>query len=148
MQPTHATSDMPWAGARVGPQRINGAYAWRQLRDSGARLALGSDFPVESVDPRLGLYSATTRSDREGLPVGGWHPQEKLTAYEALRGFTLDAAYAGFAENQVGSLEVGKRADFVLLAQDPLAIAPEGLPTLTVQATYVDGQAVYRAPAR
>ena len=147
MQPTHATSDMPWAGARVGPQRINGAYAWRQLRDSGARLALGSDFPVESVDPRLGLYSATTRSDREGLPVGGWHPQEKLTAYEALRGFTLDAAYAGFAEDQVGSLEVGKRADFVLLAQDPLAIAPEALPTLTVQATYVDGQAVYRAPA-
>ena len=147
MQPTHATSDMPWAGDRVGPQRINGAYAWRQLRDSGARLALGSDFPVESVDPRLGLYAATTRADVHGQPVGGWHPQEKLTAFEALRGFTLDAAYAGFAEDQVGSLEVGKRADFVLLAQDPLAIEPAGLPALTVQATYVDGRAVYRAPA-
>ena len=147
MQPTHATSDMPWAEDRVGPQRINGAYAWRQLRDSGARLALGSDFPVESVDPRLGLYSATTRADSQGLPVGGWHPQEKLTAYEALRGFTLDAAYAGFGEDQVGSLAVGKRADFVLLAQDPLAIAPAELSALTVQATYVDGQAVYRAAA-
>lgn len=148
MQPTHATSDMPWAEDRLGPQRIDGAYAWRQLRDSGARLALGSDFPVESVDPRLGLYAATTRSDAEGLPAGGWHPQEKLTMYEALRGFTLDAAYAGFAEDQVGSLAVGKRADFVMLAQDPLAIPPAQLRTLTVQATYVDGHAVYRAPAK
>lgn len=146
VQPTHATSDMPWAEDRVGPQRIVGAYAWRQLRDSGARLALGSDFPVESVDPRLGLYSATARADGEGKPVGGWHPEEKLTAYEALRGFTLDAAYAGFAEDSVGSLEAGKRADFVVLAQDPLAIDPEQLPALEVQATYVDGQAVYRAP--
>ncbi len=147
MQPTHATSDMPWAEARVGPQRIVGAYAWRQLRDSGARLALGSDFPVESVDPRLGLFSATTRTDAQGMPTGGWLPQEKLTAYEALRGFTLDAAYAGFAEAEVGSLAVGKRADFVLLAQDPLAIPAEQLRTLTVQATYVDGREVYRAPS-
>ncbi|MDQ3288050.1 MAG: amidohydrolase [Pseudomonadota bacterium] len=146
VQPTHATSDMPWAEDRVGPQRIVGAYAWRQLRDSGARLALGSDFPVESVDPRLGLHSATTRADGQGKPIGGWHPEEKLTAYEALRGFTLDAAYAGFAEDRVGSLEVGKRADFVLLEQDPLAIDPAKLPVLKVQATYVDGQAVYRAP--
>ncbi|WP_426280954.1 amidohydrolase [Lysobacter soli] len=145
MQPTHATSDMPWAEDRVGPQRIIGAYAWRQLRDSGARLALGSDFPVESVDPRFGLYAATMRADAQGLPAGGWYPQEKLTAFEALRGFTLDAAYAGFAETQVGSLAVGKRADFVVLTEDPLAIAPNGLRNLTVQATYVDGKAVYRA---
>jgi predicted amidohydrolase YtcJ len=145
MQPTHATSDMPWAEDRVGPQRINGAYAWRKLRDSGARLALGSDFPVESVDPRLGLYAAATRTDAEGMPVGGWHPEDKLTAYEALRGFTLDAAYAGFAEAEVGSLAPGKRADFVVLAEDPLAIAPESLADLTVRATYVDGQPVYEA---
>jgi len=145
MQPTHATSDMPWAEDRVGPQRIIGAYAWRQLRDSGARLALGSDFPVESVDPRFGLYAAATRADAQGLPAGGWFPQEKLTAFEALRGFTIDAAYAGFAEAQVGSLAVGKRADFVVLTQDPLAIAPNGLRDLTVQATYVDGKAVYQA---
>lgn len=145
MQPTHATSDMPWAEDRIGPQRIVGAYAWRQLRDSGARLAFGSDFPVESVDPRLGLYSAVTRADTEGKPAGGWMPQEKLTAFEALRGFTLDAAYAGFAENELGSLAVGKRADFVVLKEDPLAVPDAQLRTLDVQATYVDGKPVYEA---
>ena len=145
MQPTHATSDMPWAEDRVGPQRITGAYAWRKLRDDGARLALGSDFPVESVDPRLGLASAVTRSDEHGLPAGGWYPEEKLTAFEALRGFTLDAAYAGFAEKEVGSLETGKRADFVILDKDPLAIDPAQLRALVVRATYVDGKPVYQA---
>ncbi len=145
MQPTHATSDMPWAEDRVGPQRIVGAYAWRQLRDSGARLAFGSDFPVESVDPRLGLYSAVARADAEGKPAGGWMPQEKLTAFEALRGFTLDAAYAGFAENELGSLAPGKRADFVVLAEDPLAVPDAQLRTLDVRATYVDGKPVYEA---
>ncbi|MCC8363887.1 amidohydrolase [Lysobacter sp. A6] len=143
MQPTHATSDMPWAEDRVGPARIVGAYAWRQLRDSGARLALGSDFPVESVDPRLGLSAAATRADAQGLPIGGWYPNEKLTAFEALRGFTLDAAFAGFAENEVGSLEVGKRADFVVFEEDPLAISPAALRDLTVDATYVDGKPVF-----
>lgn len=146
MQPTHATSDMPWAADRLGQQRIQWAYAWRKLRDAGARLALGSDFPVESVDPRLGLYAAATRADATGAPSGGWHPQEKLTAWEALRGFTLDAAWAGFAADRVGSLEPGKRADFVLLAQDPLAVDPAGLDELDVLATYVDGEAVYRRP--
>ena len=146
MQPTHATSDMPWAEDRLGPQRINGAYAWRKLRDSGARLALGSDFPVELVDPRLGLYAATTRTDAQGLPKGGWHPEDRLTAYEALRGFTLDAAYAGFAEAEVGSLAPGKRADFVVLAQDPLAVPPASLRDLDVLSTWVDGKPVYEAP--
>ena len=145
MQPTHATSDMPWAETRVGPERIAGASAWRQLLDSGARLALGSDFPVESVDPRLGLHAAVTRTDLEGHPTGGWRPQERLTREEALRGFTLDAAYAGFAEDEVGSLEVGKRADFVVLGADPLA-DDVPLATLPVRATYVDGEAVYTAP--
>lgn len=145
MQPTHATSDMPWAQERVGAQRIVGAYAWRQLRDSGARLAFGSDFPVESVDPRLGLYSAVSRADGEGKPAGGWMPQEKLTAFEALRGFTLDAAYAGFGENELGSLAPGKRADFVVLAEDPLAVPDARLRTLDVRATYVDGKPVYEA---
>ncbi|MEF9977542.1 MAG: amidohydrolase [Thermomonas sp.] len=145
MQPTHATSDMPWAQERVGAQRIVGAYAWRQLRDSGARLALGSDFPVERVDPRLGLSAAVTRADGDGKPVGGWFPGERLTAYEALRGFTLDAAYAGFAETEVGSLQTGKRADFVILAEDPLAVPEAALRSLTVLATYVDGKPVYEA---
>lgn len=147
MQPTHATSDMPWAEQRLGPQRIDGAYAWRRLRDSGARLALGSDFPVESVDPRLGLYAAVTRADGEGKPQGGWHPEEKLTAYEALRGFTLDAAYAGFAESEVGSLAVGKRADFVVLEQDPLAVEPRLLRELKLLGTYVDGAPVWQPRA-
>jgi len=146
MQPTHATSDMPWAEDRLGPDRINGAYAWRKLRDSGARLALGSDFPVELVDPRLGLYAAATRTDAEGLPAGGWQPEEKLTAWEALRGFTLDAAYAGFAEGEVGSLAPGKRADFVVLGEDPLAIPANELRRLQVLSTWVDGKQVYKAP--
>ncbi len=146
MQPTHATSDMPWAEERLGPQRIVGAYAWRQLRDTGTHLALGSDFPVESVDPRLGLYAAVTRSDDKGLPTGGWYPDEKLTAYEALRGFTLEAAYAGFADTEVGSLVPGKRADFVVLAEDPLAVPEAALRSLTIEATYVDGKPVYRKP--
>ena len=145
MQPTHATSDMPWAQARVGAERLRGAYAWRQLRDSGARLALGSDFPVERVDPRLGLQAATTRADGEGKPVGGWFPGEKLTAFEALRGFTLDAAHAGFADAEVGSLVAGKRADFVVLAADPLASPEARLKEIAVLATYVDGKPVFEA---
>ena len=107
-----------------------------------------STLPVESVEPRLGLYAAVTRADASGKPAGGWLPGEKLTAYEALRGFTLDAAYAGFAETEVGSLEVGKRADFVILAEDPLAVPDAQLRTLHVRATYVDGKPVYAAPAQ
>ena len=146
MQPTHATSDMPWAADRVGSERIQWAYAWRKLRDAGGRLALGSDFPVESVDPRLGLYAAATRTDAKGSPVGGWMPQEKLTGWEALRGFTVDAAWAGFDEGETGHLAVGRRADFVVLGQDPLAVDPAQLDELDVLATYVDGEAVYQRP--
>ena len=146
MQPTHATSDMPWAGARVGEARLVGAYAWRRFLDSGARLALGSDFPVESVDPRLGLYAAATRQDRDGQPPGGWLADQKLTAEEALRGFTSDAAYAGFAEDQVGRLAPGLRADFLLLADDPLTVPVGQLDDLRLLSTWVDGQRVYAAP--
>ena len=144
MQPTHATSDMPWAQDRVGPQRIAGAYAWQRLRKSGARLALGSDFPVEQVDPMLGLHAAITRQDADGNPRGGWLADQRLSAADALRGFTLDAAYAGFAEREVGSLEVGKRADFVLLAGDVLTASADTLAGTRVLATYVDGAEVYR----
>jgi predicted amidohydrolase YtcJ len=145
MQPTHATSDMPWAEARVGPERIVGAYAWRRLLDAGARLALGSDFPVESVDPRLGLYAAATRQDREGRPAGGWRADQALTIAEALRGFTADAAYAGGDETRVGRLAAGLRADFVVLAQDPLTMQAAQLDDLVVRSTWVDGKAVYTA---
>ena len=145
MQPTHATSDMPWAEDRVGPRRIRGAYAWQKLLDAGARLALGSDFPVEAVDPMLGLYAAVARQDAAGQPAGGWMPDQRLSAAEALRGFTLDAAYAGFAEHEVGSLAPGKRADFVVLSDDVLKAAPPQIRRTRVLATYVDGAPVYRA---
>lgn len=145
MQPTHATSDMPWAEDRVGKQRIAGAYAWRRMLDSGARLALGSDFPVESPDPRLGLYAAVTRQDREGRPPGGWLPDQKLSAAEALRGFTSDAAYAGFDENEVGRLAVGLHADFVILEDDPLSVPAGQLDDLRIRSTWVDGKPVFEA---
>jgi len=148
MQPTHATSDMPWAEARVGAERLFGAYAWQRFIAAGVRLALGSDFPVEQVDPRLGLYAAVSRQDRDGQPTGGWLPGQRLSAGEALRGFTRDAAYAGFAENTVGTLKPGYRADFVLLDGDPLSVAPRAVVDLKVRSTWVDGEAVYRIPAR
>jgi predicted amidohydrolase YtcJ len=148
MQPTHATSDMPWAEARVGRERLAGAYAWRRFLQSNVRLALGSDFPVESADPRLGLYAAVTRQDLDGQPPGGWLPDQKLTPAEALRGFTTDAAWAGFMEDEVGRLAPGLRADFVLLDADPLTAPSSELPTIKVLSTWVDGRRVYEAPVR
>lgn len=145
MQPTHATSDMPWAESRVGRERLAGAYAWRRFLQSNVRLALGSDFPVESADPRLGLYAAATRQDLAGRPPGGWLPDQKLTPAEALRGFTADAAWAGFIEAEVGRLAPGLRADFVLLDADPLAVDAARLPTIKVMSTWVDGERVYPA---
>ncbi|WP_412060475.1 amidohydrolase [Rubrivirga sp. IMCC45206] len=143
VQPTHATSDMPWAGERLGPDRLVGAYAWRRLLDSGARLALGSDFPVERPNPLLGFHAAVTRQDASHAPAGGWYGNQVLTRAEALRGFTLDAAYAGFMEDEVGSIEVGKRADFVVLSQDLMAVPPEAILDTRVVATYLDGEAVW-----
>lgn len=145
MQPTHATSDMPWAEERLGKERLFGAYAWQRFLHSGAHLALGSDFPVESPDPRLGLYAAVTRQDREGQPPGGWLPDQRLSAAEALRGFTADAAYAGFDEKQVGKLAPGLHADFVILAEDPLAVPASQLDDLKIESTWVDGKPVYEA---
>jgi predicted amidohydrolase YtcJ len=143
MQPTHATSDMPWAPARVGERRLAGAYAWRKVLNAHGRLALGSDFPVESPDPRLGLYAAVTRQDPAGHPAGGWLPGEKLTRIEALRGFTLDAARSIFLEDQVGSLTVGKRADLVVWGRDPMAVAESEIPKAEIDFTYVDGERVF-----
>ena len=145
MQPTHATSDMPWAQDRLGPVRITGAYAWQRLQGSGVKLALGSDFPVESVDPRRGLHAAVTRQDAHGHPDGGWRAEERLSASEALRGFTADAAWAAHDEASVGRLAPGLRADFVILDEDPLAIPGEQLDDLHVRSTWVDGKAVYEA---
>lgn len=145
MQPTHATSDMGWAQDRVGPERIRGAYAWRRMLAAGVPLALGSDFPVEQVDPRLGLHAAVTRQDRAGQPSAGWLPEQRLTAAEALRGFTSDAAWAGHDERRVGRLQPGMRADFVVLDRDPLDVPPQELADLQVRSTWVDGKPVYQA---
>ena len=145
MQPTHATSDMPWAEDRIGAGRLHGAYAWQRLRALGVPLALGSDFPVESVDPRLGLYSAVARQDRDGKPPGGWLPDQRLAPAQALEGFTGGAAFAAFDETLTGRLAVGLQADFVILGADPLSVPASQLPSVEVVSTWVDGQAVYRA---
>jgi predicted amidohydrolase YtcJ len=147
MQPTHATSDMPWAPDRLGAGRLERAYAWRKVLAAGGRLALGSDFPVESADPRLGLYAAVTRQDRLGKPAGGWLPGERLSRDEALRGFTLDAAWSLFLDQEIGSLAVGKRADLVVFARDPMRVPELEIPQAEIDLTLVDGQVAYRRPA-
>jgi len=144
MQPTHATSDMPWAGDRVGERRLEGAYAWRQVLDAGGRLALGSDFPVERADPILGFYAAISRQDLDGQPPGGWRPAERLDRQEALRGFTLDAAASLFLDPLVGSLEPGKRADLVVWERDPMRQPVADVPSIRADLTLVDGRIVYR----
>lgn len=145
MQPTHATSDMGWAGERLGDARLAGAYAWRSFVEAGVPLALGSDFPVERADPRLGLLAAVTRQDVHGRPPGGWRPGEALRVDEALHGFTAGAAWAAFDEDEVGRLAPGLRADFVILGQDPLAVPADALDALQVRSTWLDGQPVYEA---
>ena len=144
-QPTHATSDMYWAEERVGPERIQGAYAWRRMRETGARLACGSDFPVESPNPFFGIYAAVTRQDQEGWPEGGWRPEERMTREEALACFTRDAAWAAGMEDEVGTLSVGKRADFIVVDRDPLTAPAEDLWRTRVLRTVIDGETVYEA---
>ncbi|MBN8886772.1 MAG: amidohydrolase [Rudaea sp.] len=143
MQPTHATSDMNMAEDRLGKQRMQGAYAWRTFLRQGTVVAGGSDFPVESPNPFYGLYSAVTRQDHDGRPPGGWYPQQALTLTEALRAFTLDAAYAGHAEKTLGTLEPGKCADFLLIDRDIFAGKPAQIWSTVVLETWVGGRRVY-----
>ena len=147
MQPTHCTSDMPWAEDRLGPERVKGAYAWRSLLDTGVRIPEGSDFPVESANPFLGLYAAITRQDAEGHPRGGWYPAQRMTPQEALRGFTLDAAWAGFEEKELGSIAAGKKADLDILPANPLETNPRDLLSMKPDAVLVDGRTVRAVPA-
>ncbi|RTE85466.1 MULTISPECIES: amidohydrolase [Gammaproteobacteria] len=144
MQPTHATSDMNMAEDRVGTERIAGAYAWRTFLDQGSIIAAGSDFPVELANPFYGIHAAVTRQDRDNQPVEGWHPEQRMSVEEAIRSFTIDAAFAGHFDDDTGSLEPGKWADFIVINKDPFTIAPEHLWKIDVLATYVAGERQYK----
>lgn len=142
MQPTHATSDMPWAEKRVGPQRIAGAYAWRSMIDRKIPLAAGSDFPVEEPSPLLGIYSAVTRQDQAGNPPGGWTPGQRLTLDEALAAFTSGAAFAEGAEDRRGVIAPGKDAD--LTVYDRPLTADRALLETAIRMTVVEGKIEYQ----
>ncbi|RUO51168.1 amidohydrolase [Pseudidiomarina halophila] len=143
MQPTHATSDKNMAEDRIGKERMQGAYAWQTFLEQGTIVAAGSDFPVELSNPFFGVHAAVTRQDRDNQPQGGWYAHEAMTREQALRAFTLDAAYASGQEQQLGSLEPGKWADFIVLDQDPFDVASDKLWRADVLATYVAGEAVF-----
>ena len=141
MQPTHATSDMPWAEARLGPTRILGAYAWRTMLEHQIPVAGGSDFPVEQVPPILGIYAAVTRQDKKGMPAGGWYPAQRMTLEEAIAAFTRGAAYAEFAEDARGMLAPGRRADLTVFSGK--LVPDKSLLDLKIDYTIVDGEIVY-----
>lgn len=140
MQPTHATSDMNMAGDRLGDERLKGAYAWRKMREHDVLIAAGSDFPVELANPFLGIHAAVTRQNSENQPEGGWLPGEKLNRAETLKAFTIDAAYSAFWEDKVGSLEAGKKADFILVDKDVFTVEAEQLDDVQVLQTWVGGK--------
>ena len=143
MQPVHQTSDRLMAEARLGPDRLAGAYAWRAIKDAGAPLAFGSDAPVEAPAPLTGLAVAISREDAQGQPAGGWQPQQRVTIEEALAAYTAGAAWAGFAEGRFGRLAAGERADFLVLDADPLETDPQDLREIRVLETWIGGRKVY-----
>ncbi len=145
MQPVHETSDWKMAELRLGPNRLAGDYAWKSIAATGARLAFGSDFPVEHPNPLPGLAAAISREDASGQPPGGWQPQEKVSREVAIDGFTRSAAFAGFAEDRLGTLEPGMRADFVLLDVDPMTASAAQIRGGKVLETWLDGQRAYVA---
>jgi predicted amidohydrolase YtcJ len=143
MQTTHQTSDMYWAPNRVGYSRSLGAYAWRSLLNTGVIIPNGTDFPVENVNPLKTFHSAISRQDEHNWPAGGWFPEQRMTRDEALKSMTLWPAYAAFQERDLGSLTVGKYADFVLLDRDIMTIAAEHILGTHVLATFIGGRPVY-----
>nr|XP_019008917.1 amidohydrolase [Kwoniella pini CBS 10737]OCF47698.1 amidohydrolase [Kwoniella pini CBS 10737] len=145
VQPTHATSDMWYAEDRLGPERIKGAYAWRTYLNHGGRLTLGSDFPVESIDPLKGFYAAVTRLSEDGKSPqgkGGWYAGEKLTRVEAIRGMTIDGAYASFS-NSTGSLTIGRKFDAVIWDDDLMSVPDDEILEVKAKGVIVDGKMVW-----
>ena len=145
MQATHQTSDMRWAEARVGPERIRGAYAWRSLLNTGVVIPNGTDFPVEEVNPLLTFHAAVTRQDPTNSPAGGWYPEQKMTREEALQSMTIWPAYAGFQESVLGSLTPGKYADFVVFDRDIMRVPDTEILSTRVISTWIGGKRVYEA---
>ncbi|GEK07861.1 amidohydrolase [Pseudoalteromonas peptidolytica] len=144
MQPVHATSDMHMAEKRLDDKQLRGAYAWQTFLKQGSRVAAGSDFPVELANPFHGLHAAITRQDHQNLPEQGWRPAEKLTKVQALRAFTLDAAYSAFQEYKLGSLEQGKWADFILIDQDYFTVNDDVIDDIQVEQTWIAGELKYQ----
>ena len=143
MQPPHATSDMPWAEDRVGPERIKGAYAWRSFLDAGVRVPLNSDFPAETLNPFYGMYAAETRRTPDGQPEGGWYPEQCLTRDEVLNGYLMEGAYSAFEEKIKGKIAPGMLADFIVISDDIRAVPSKDLLEIEVEQTYVGGKLVY-----
>jgi hypothetical protein len=143
MQPTHQTSDRLMAEKRLGPQRLKCAYAWQSMLRTGAKLAFGTDFPVESPNPFPGLSAAISRQDVNGQPPGGWYSSERVSLGEALHAYTRGAAYAGFAEDRIGALDPGKWADFVIVDRDPTKVDAQSLARTEVLETWIAGRKVW-----
>lgn len=143
VQPCHCIDDMRWAEKRIG-RRVDDAYRWRSFMDAGVRLAFGTDWDVEPLDPRLGLYAAVTRELPAGGPAGGWHPQEKLTMAQAIEAYTMGSAYAEFQENSKGSIEAGKLADMTVMEKDLFAIPKKDILNTPVALTILNGKVVFR----
>ncbi|WP_025742665.1 amidohydrolase [Aquimarina pacifica] len=143
VQPTHATSDMYWADERLGLERLKGAYAYKKLLEKTGRLALGTDYPVEHVNPFYTFYAAVARKDLKQYPKGGFQKENALTREETLKGMTLWAAYSNFEELEKGSITRGKFADFVILEEDIMKVDEDKIPTIKVNATYLGGEKVY-----
>ncbi|WP_338731161.1 amidohydrolase [Mangrovimonas cancribranchiae] len=140
VQPTHATSDMYWAEDRLEADRIKQAYAYKELLKASGKIALGTDFPIEKVSPFLTFYAAVSRQDLEGFPKGGFQKENALTREEALKGMTIWAAYANFEDQEKGSIEKGKFADFVILDKDIMTVEVNKIPTIKVESLFIDGE--------
>lgn len=145
MQPVHQTSDREMAEKRLGPARLAGAYAWKSIEATGAKIVFGSDVPVEAADPFAGWAAAISRTGPDGQPLGGWQPQERVSREEAFAAYTASGAYAGFAEGRFGRLVAGERADFVLIDRDPFLASPAELRETKVNEVWVGGRKVWQA---